>query len=219
MKTNNSFCKALIFGAAVVLCVTPILLAEKITVRSKKGVAGSIEVIGVTGDSLEFKGSRGTMFMPLKDFDEDSLIRIIKELGKLSNATSPAEASNPKPSGATVNPSKFPEVTNDRVAIFPEKYLGKTVRFSNAVFNEVTAPIFAKLYASESQRTRYVLFEMFDSSGKLTLGFLADKEKYAELLLGLERRQKIEVIATVGRFKNPVVTNMTYLVQSIKVLK
>ena len=53
----------------------------------------------------------------------------------------------------------------------------------------------------------------------LTLGFLADKEKYAELLLGLERRQKIEVIATVGRFKNPVVTNMTYLVQSIKVLK
>jgi|GEM_PF-6727134 len=103
MKTSNDLCKVLIFVAAVVLCFSHTLPAEEITVRSKRGVASSIEVIGVDGDSLKFKGSRGTMLLPLKDFDEDSLIRIIKELGKLESKDAPVVKTPMQPTGAFID--------------------------------------------------------------------------------------------------------------------
>lgn len=206
MKTSNDLCKALIFVGAVVLCFSLTLPAEEISVRTKKGVAGSIEVIGVTGDSLKFKGSRGTMLLPLKDFDEDSLIRIIKELGKLNNAISPAEASSPKPSGAT---GKAIEMTLKRLEVFGEDYVGKLVRFSNAEFYKidqdgVTRFPMVQIKSNglittyrKDEAAKWVNFAWDDAEGSDGWYALADKKQWAEFLLTLEDDDKINIEGVV----------------------
>ena len=72
--------------------------AIKIAAKTKNGFISNIEILGVVGDSLQYKNSEGAAkLIPLSEFDEETLIRIIKELGKLKKTT-PSSTPAQKPS-------------------------------------------------------------------------------------------------------------------------
>ena len=196
----------------------------KLTLLNSK-TSFTVEIIRADANVVIIKGSlvngvfderTGTTSLELSAFDRDSLTGIIAELGRRLKIS-------PKPTPLPpVNPATIPDVTFNRVNVFPEKYVGKTVRIKGE-FHGIERDGDKDFYVPKDQQAGLILFGMFDTSGDLAQGFLADKKKFAELLLRLKggfNGARLEVVADVGSFTFSTGTKRkTYTVRSIKVLK
>ena len=120
-------------------------------------------------------------------------------------------------SGSTTGADGIPEVTGARVKVFADKYVTKTVRFSNSKYQGMS--LSRTLFATREQLSRgVVVFNIFDSKGEFTQGFVADRTRFGEVILQLNGGQQIEITAKVGVYISSVGNaNITYDVKSIKV--
>lgn len=178
-QMNKNYNPLTIFLTLLVLfCSVTFASAQKIVAKTKSGYTSSIEILGVVGDSLQFKVPDGTTKqIPLGDLSEDTLIRLVKEFAKLKVVQdSPAKPKSPEGNSPASGGLAGKEVNVAQIKAVPETLKG-TIKISGAKLGSVDGK---KLFY-EKRLASYVWFSAFDSKNDYFLNFIIPKAKATEL--------------------------------------
>jgi hypothetical protein len=205
MKTKPILLTALFLAA-----FAGFVKADPIKVTDVTGkFTSTVEIIEIVGTSVKIKEANGgkTKLVPLSTFDNDSLIRIIGELGRQADRAPVAQRANPAPDNARVfeTGNQPIEMTLKRLSVLGEEFVGKTVRFSNAEFYKISQGQITSFpmvqirtngllttYRKEEAK-KWVNFVFDDVDGETCWYTLANKKQWVEFLLNLERDELLNV--------------------------
>ena len=202
---------------ASLFCFADGLSAQKITAKTKSGYSSSIEVLGVVGDSLQFKNLEGaTKLLRLSEFDEETLIRIIKKLSKRKKTTSSSTPAKTNPLGGNDPiPGNLPgqEVTVAQLENLPERYLRKKIKMTGAKFKQPD-PTWTKIYKLKD----HIGFDADDPNGKFYTHFIISKRQ-ADLVLGLKKGQHINVSGSLSSYSSFSGPGFFFEVEKLEIVK
>jgi hypothetical protein len=196
----------------VLLLVAGVLQADPIKITDVTGkFTLMIEILKVEGEFVMARTANGEeMKFRIDTIDRESLVRVIRELGKKQlnipkNKDDKPEENRPL---RNQNNGNIETISIKRLDVFGEKYVGKVVRFKGVRLASINKTITTRFPQTELQTDglvvnyrkdeaeRWVGFSFRDSND-LNSYTIANKSRWGELLLELEDDELIDITGFV----------------------